>query len=91
MNEDEVRIDVMLSALREKDIEITPYSSSVEENKKLISNYISQWVSDENTILSVKEGCEIDINKTFPKKYKRKNTDEIKCEIIFIDEQLGSI
>lgn len=91
MNEDEVRIDVILSALREKDIEITPYSSSVEENKKLISNYISQWVSDENTILSVKEGCEINMNKAFPKKYEMKTTAEIKEEIMLIDKNFGSI
>ena len=91
MNEDEVRIDVILSALREKDIEITPYSSSVEENKKLISNYISQWVRDENTILSVKEGCEINMNKAFPKKYEMKTTAEIKEEIMLIDKNFGSI
>ena len=63
----------------------------MEENKKLISNYISQWVRDENTILSVKEGCEINMNKAFPKKYEMKTTAEIKEEIMLIDKNFGSI
>lgn len=91
MNDDEVKVDVILSALREKDIEIAPYSSSVEENKKVIRDYLSQWVSDENTILSVKEGCEINMNKAFPKNYEMKTTAEIKEEIMLIDKNFGSI
>lgn len=91
MNDDEVKVDVILSALREKDIEIAPYSSSVEENKKVIRDYLSQWVSDENTILSVKEGCEINMNKAFPKKYEMKTPAEIKEEIMLIDKNFGSI
>lgn len=91
MADNELKFEVLISPLKEKDVEITPYSSDVKENEKMISEYLNQWITDEVSILNVKEGCEINMNKAFPKKYDIKTTSQIKEEIKLNDQEFGSV
>lgn len=89
--EDQFKIEAFLSPLKEKDNEITLFESDKEKNENIISNFLNKWVKEPYSILEYKTGCEINFNKTFPKKIEMRNHSDILSEINKLDKDFGEI
>ena len=89
--ENQFKIEVSLSPLKEKDSEITPFDSIEEKNEKIINDFLSKWVKEPHKILEKKEGCEINFNKVFPKKIEMRKSSDILKELAELDKKFGEI
>lgn len=84
-------IEALLSPLKEKDNEITGFSSNINKNEELKNEFLKKWVKEPYDILNVKIGCEINFNKIFPKKIEMRNSLDILKELDCLDKKLGEI
>lgn len=89
--ENQFKIEVFLSPLKEKDSEITPFDSEEEKNEKIINEFLAKWVKEPHKILEKKEGCEINFNKAFPKKIEMRKSSDILAELAALDKEFGEI
>lgn len=89
--ENQFKLEVFLSPLKEKDSEITPFDSDFKTNEFIINEFLSKWVKEPHKILEKKEGCEINFNKAFPKKIEMRKSSDILAEIAALDRELGEI
>lgn len=88
---EDIKIEVSLSSLKEKDSEITPFDSDKESNEKIINEFLSKWVKEPHKILEKKEGCEINFNKAFPKEIIMRKSSDILAEMEALDKEFGEI
>lgn len=84
-------IEALLSPLKEKDNEITGFSSNINKNEELKNEFLTKWVKEPYDILNVKVGCEINFNKIFPKKIEMRSSLDILKELEELDKSLGEI
>lgn len=91
VEENQFKVEVALSPLKEKDSEITPFNSDKEMNDKNIQEFLDKWVHEPYRILEKKEGCEINFNKAFPKKIEIRKSSDILTEIAALDKEFGEI
>lgn len=89
--DNQFKIEVSLSSLKEKDSEITPFDSIEEKNEKIINEFLAKWVKEPHKILEKKEGCEINFNKAFPKKIEMRKSSDILAELAALDKEFGEI
>lgn len=89
--ENQFKVEVYLSPLKEKDSEITPFDSVEEKNEKIINDFLAKWVKEPHKILEKKEGCEINFNKAFPKKIEMRKSSDILAELAALDKEFGEI
>lgn len=89
--ENQFKVEVSLSALKEKDSEITPFDSIEEKNEKIINEFLAKWVKEPHKILEKKEGCEINFNKVFPKQIVMRKSSDILAELAALDKEFGEI
>lgn len=89
--ENQFKIEVSLSPLKEKDSEITPFNSEEKANEEIMTDFLAKWVKEPYKILDKKEGCEINFNKAFPKKIEMRKSSDILAEIGELDEEFGDI
>lgn len=89
--DNQVKIEVSISPLKEKDSEITPFDSENEKNEKIINDFLAKWVKEPHKIVEKKEGCEINFNKAFPKKIEMRKSSDILAELSALDKELGEI
>lgn len=89
--ENQFKVEVTLSPLKEKDSEITPFDSVEEENEKIINEFLTKWVKEPHKILEKKEGCEINFNKVFPKTIEMRKSSSILAELAALDKEFGEI
>ncbi len=89
--ENQFKIEVSLSPLKEKDSEITPFDSEEEKNEKIINDFLAKWVKEPHKVLEKKEGCEINFNKAFPKKIEMRKSSDILAELAALDKEFGEI
>ena len=89
--ENQVKVEVSISPLKEKDSEITQFDSDSEKNEKIINDFLNKWVKEPNKIVDKKEGCEINFNKAFPKKIEMRKSSDILAELSALDKEFGEI
>lgn len=89
--ENQFKVEVALSPLKEKDIEITPFDSVEEKNEKIINEFLAKWVKEPHKILEKKEGCEINFNKVFPKQIVMRKSSDILVELAALDKEFGEV
>lgn len=89
--DNQVKLEVSLSPLKEKDSEITPFNSDSEVNENIINDFLAKWVKEPHKVLERKEGCEINFNKAFPKKIEMRNSRDILAEMEDLDKEFGEI
>lgn len=89
--QNQFKIEVSVSSLKEKDSEITAYNSEESINQSLIHLFLNKWVKEPHKILGVKEGCEINFNKIFPKTIEMRSPSDILKDISKLDEEFGAI
>lgn len=89
--ENQFKVEVSISPLKEKDSEITPFDSVEEKNEKIINDFLAKWVKEPHKILEKKEGCEINFNKIFPKKIEMRKSSDILAELAALDKEFGEI
>ena len=89
--DNQLKIDVIISPLKEKDSEITPYDSDETDNQKIMSDFLSKWVKEPYSILENKVGCEINFNKAFPKQIVMRKSSDILAEMDLLDKEFGEI
>lgn len=89
--ENQFKVEVFISPLKEKDSEITPFDSVEEKNEKIINEFLTKWVKEPHRILEKKEGCEINFNKVFPKKIEMRKSSDILTELAALDKEFGEI
>jgi type I restriction enzyme M protein len=91
VDNNQVRAEAFLSALKEKDSEITLFDSEAEKNDIIIAEFLAKWVKEPHKILEKKEGCEINFNKIFPKKVEIRKSSDILAELSALDKEFGEI
>lgn len=91
VEENQVKIEVSISPLKEKDSEITAFDSDIQKNEKIIGDFLTKWVKEPNKIIEKKEGCEINFNKAFPKKIEMRKSSDILAELSALDKEFGEI
>lgn len=89
--ENQFKVEVSLSPLKEKDSEITPFDSVEEKNEKIINEFLAKWVKEPHKILEKKEGCEINFNKAFPKQIVMRKSSDILKDLAALDKEFGEI
>ena len=89
--DNQVKIEVFLSPLKEKDSEITAYSSDSKFNDSLINSFLNKWVKEPYKVVGIKQGCEINFNKIYPKTIEMRKPLDILMEISKLDEEFGAI
>ena len=89
--ENQFKVEVSLSPLKEKDSEITPFDSVEEKNEKIINEFLAKWVKEPHKILEKKEGCEINFNKAFPKQVVMRKSLDILKDLVALDKEFGEI
>lgn len=89
--DNQLKVEVSLSSLKEKDSEITPFDSNKETNDKIINEFLDKWVKEPHKILDRKEGCDINFNKAFPKKIEMRSSKDILAELVALDKEFGEI
>lgn len=89
--ENQFKVEVSLSPLKEKDSEITPFNSDKQINDSTINEFLDKWVHEPYRILERKEGCEINFNKAFPKKIEMRKSSDILAELAALDKEFGEI
>lgn len=93
---EEVSYDVAitLEPVWEKDVEKTPYSPDEDVNKQLITDYMTKWVSEDESLyrlLDNRVGVEFNFNTIFPKGIDIRSTKEIMAEIDVLDEEMNEL
>lgn len=89
--DNQFKVEISLSPLKEKDSEITPFNSVEEKNDKIINEFLAKWVKEPYKILEKKQGCEINFNKVFPKQIIMRKSSEILAELAALDKEFGEI
>lgn len=89
--ENQYKVEVSISPLKEKDSEITPFDSDKFTNEKIISDFLAKWVKEPHKILEKKEGCEVNFNKSFPKKMEMRNSSDILADLAALEKELGEV
>ncbi|MBC7476383.1 MAG: N-6 DNA methylase [Candidatus Sericytochromatia bacterium] len=89
--ENQFKVEVSISPLKEKDSETTPFESDKEKNEKIISEFLNKWIKEPYIISEHKTGCEINFNKTFPKKIEMRLSSYILAEMDALDKEFGDI
>ena len=90
-DDNQVKVEVSVSSLKEKDSEITPFDSDKEKNETIINEFLDKWVKEPHKILEKKQGCEINFNKAFPKKIEMRKSSDILNELAALDKEFGEI
>lgn len=86
-----VVVEVSINPVWTKDDEKIAYSPNEEENQKLISDFMTKWVSEEATkyqLLDNSIGVEVNFNNIFPKKIIIRSTKDILAEIAALDKEM---
>jgi len=91
VDDNQLKIEVHLSPLKEKDTEHTPFDSDEKINENLINDFLFKWVKEPHEILDTKEGCEINFNKVFAKPITIRKTSDILAELAALDKELEAI
>lgn len=89
--ENQFKVEIFLSALKEKDSEITPFDSEEEKNEKNINDFLAKWIKEQYKILEKKEGCEINFNKAFPKQIVMRKSSDVLAELTVLNKEFGEI
>lgn len=89
--DNQFKVEVSLSPLKEKDSEITPFDSEEDKNEKIINEFLAKWVKETHKVLEKKAGCEINFNKVFPKKIEMRSSKDILAELNALDKEFGEI
>lgn len=86
-----VVVEVSINPVWTKDDEKIAYSPDEEENQKLISEFMTKWVSEDATkyqLLDNSIGVEVNFNNVFPKKIVIRSTKDILAEIAALDKEM---
>lgn len=90
--QERVVFEVSINPVWTKDDEKIAYSPDEEENQKLISEFMTKWVSEDATqyqLLDNSIGVEVNFNSVFPKKIVIRSTKDILAEIAALDKEMA--
>ena len=76
---EELKVEITLGPVKEKDTEAIAYSFNAASNEKIIRDFLAAWVKEpfERVPNGVKIGCEINFNRQFPKKSEVRPVKEL--------------
>ncbi len=88
---EQIKVEILLDRLLEKDAETVPYSSEGTANNQLIAEFLTRWVHEPWCLHGTKTGSEINFNRVFPKQDEIRASQDIIMDIARIETEMARL